>query len=135
ANRAVIFENNERSWHGFDRIDLPPEATDLTRRSIEVYFYTRERPSDSVVPSHQSIYVPRPLSQRLQSGYTLTEQDIAELNVLVQRRDTQLKFLYDREKQFSSLIDGLARSPSFRIGHALTWPARAARKLFRRWAH
>jgi Rps23 Pro-64 3,4-dihydroxylase Tpa1-like proline 4-hydroxylase len=131
ANRAVIFETNERSWHGFRRIDLPPEAAGLSRRSIAVYFYTRQRPSDEIAPSHGTLYVQRPLSDRIQSGYMLGEQDVEELRVLIKRRDAQIRFLYERETEFSSLISDLVRSPSFRIGQLLTWPARAARKLLR----
>lgn len=131
ANRAVIFETNEYSWHGFDRIRLPDDADGVARRSIAVYFYTRERPAESIAPSHQTIYVQRQLSDRIQSGYTLTEHDVEELRVLIKRRDAQIKFLYDRERDFSSLIAGLVGSTSFRIGHAFTWPARAARKLLR----
>ena len=50
ANRAVIFETTEDSWHGFRRIALPETARDLTRRSVAVYFYTRERPAEQTVP-------------------------------------------------------------------------------------
>jgi hypothetical protein len=131
ANRAVIFETNERSWHGFQRIELPPQAEGVSRRSIAVYFYTRGRPSAEIAPSHGTLYVQRPLSERIQCGYTLGEQDVEELRVLLKRRDAQIKFLYDREFEFSSLIAGLVGSPSFRIGQLLTWPARAARKLLR----
>ena len=131
ANRAVVFETNERSWHGFRRIALPREAAGLSRRSIAVYFYTRERPTGEVAPSHGTQYVQRPLSDRIQSGYTLREEDVEELRVLIKRRDAQIKFLYDRELEFTSFIGSLLRSPSFRIGQALTWPARAARKLLR----
>lgn len=131
ANRAVIFETNERSWHGFRRIELPPEAAGISRRSIAVYFYTRERPAAEVAASHGTLYVQRPLSDRIQPGYTLEEQDVEELRVLLKRRDAQIKFLYERETEFSSLIEGLVRSPSFRIGKVLTWPARAVRKLLR----
>jgi len=134
ANRAVIFETNERSWHGFRRIELPPEAADLSRRSIAVYFYTRERPPAEVAPSHGTFYVQRPLGERIQPGCTLSEDDVEDLRVLIARRDSQIKFLYERELEFSSAMAGLIHSPSFRIGHALTWPLRAARKLLRNTA-
>jgi hypothetical protein len=131
ANRAVIFETTESSWHGFRRIQLPPEAEGVSRRSIAVYFYTRERSAEEIAPSHGTLYVQQPLSDRIQTGYTLGEQDVEELRVLLKRRDAQIKFLYERELEFSSLIAGLIRSPSFRLGQILTWPARAARKLLR----
>ena len=129
ANRAVIFETNEHSWHGFRRIHLPAEATGLSRRSIAVYFYTRERPGIEVAPSHGTRYVQRPLSARIEAGQTLCEEDVEELRALIRRRDAQIKFLYERELEFSSVITRLVRSPSFRLGHALTWPLRAARRL------
>jgi hypothetical protein len=132
ANRAVIFETNERSWHGFRKIELPAEAAGVSRRSIAVYFYTRERPEADVAPSHGTRYVQRPLSDRLAPGQTLCEDDVEQLRSLIQRRDAQIRFLYERELEFSSAISGLIRSPSFRLGHALTWPLRAARRMLAR---
>jgi hypothetical protein len=129
ANRAVIFETNERSWHGFPRIELPAGLEHLSRRSIAVYFYTRERPSAEVAPSHGTFYVQRPLSDRIHSGYTLGGEDVEELRGLIERRDLQIKFLYERELEFSAALTGLIQSRAFRIGQMLTWPLRAARKL------
>lgn len=129
ANRAVIFETNERSWHGFRRIDLPAEAAGVSRRSIAVYFYTRERPGVELAPSHGTRYVQRPLSERIEAGHTLREEDVEELRALIRRRDAQIKFLYERELEFSAVISAVFRSPSLRIGRALTWPLRAAQRL------
>lgn len=131
ANRAVIFETNERSWHGFRRIELPGEGAGISRRSIAVYFYTRERPVMEVAPSHGTFYVQRPMSGRIQPGYTLGEQDVEELRALVERRDAQIKFLYEREMEFSAALAGVVRSRAFRLGQALMWPARAAKRLLR----
>ncbi len=134
ANRGVIFETTEWSWHGFRRIQLPPNS-EISRRSIAVYFYTKERPVLQTAPSHGTIYYQRPLPEHIQTGYTLSDQDLAEIQVLLERRDKQIQFLYDREKEFSKVIEvieGIAASPSFRLGRALTWPARVLRGLFRK---
>ncbi len=131
ANRAVIFETNEYSWHGFERIQLPASAPVASRRSIAVYFYSHDRPASEIAVAHSTLYVPRPLGDHIRTGYTLREQDMEEIRALLVRRDAQIKFLYEREQEFSALIGGLVRSPSFRLGQMLTWPARAARKLAR----
>jgi hypothetical protein len=126
ANRAVIFETTENSWHGFRRITLPPEEK-ISRRSVAVYFYTKDRPSEQVAPSHATVYYQRPLPPEIHAGKTLTEEDALEIGALLSRRDKQIQFLYERELEFSNLITGITNSPSFRIGRALTWPVRALR--------
>ncbi len=97
ANRAVLFETTERSWHGFSRITLPPGKRELSRRSIAVYFYTKKRPAEETAASHATVYIPRPLPTHLQPGHTLTECDLEELQRLTQRRDDQIRFLHERE--------------------------------------
>jgi len=131
ANRAVIFETTENSWHGFERVQLPPGGEVTSRRSIAVYFYTQDRPVAETAADHSTIYVQRPLSDHIQAGYTLLDQDVEEIRTLLDRRDDQIKFLYERELKFSALIGGLLRSRSFRLGHALTWPARTVKNLVR----
>jgi hypothetical protein len=130
ANRCVIFETTEQSWHGFRRIQLPA-GSDFSRRSIAVYFYTAARPLDQAAVSHQTVYYQRPLPDRFQPGHALSENDVTEMQVLLARRDKQIQFLYDRERKFSELITGITDSPSFRIGRALTWPARIVWKLLK----
>ena len=129
ANRAVIFETNENSWHGFRRIRLPAEKQRISRRSIAIYLYTEERPQAELAVSHGTVYVQRQLAAHVQPGYTLKEADVEEICGLLARRDTQIKFLYERELEFLALISGMMRSPSFRIGRAITWPARARRRV------
>ncbi len=92
ANRCVIFETTERSWHGFSRIASPPEIP--SRRSIALYFYTEDRPAEELADTHSTIYVDRPLPAHLQAGYTLNTQDMAELNHLMLRRDDHAARLY-----------------------------------------
>lgn len=112
-NRAVLFETNEASWHGFNRIALPPEKQHLSRRSFALYLYTEERPDDEVAPSHATFYVQRPLPAHLTSGHTLTDADARTLELFVARRNQHMQFLYEREKEFSEhqaflehLVDG-----------------------------
>jgi hypothetical protein len=60
-NRAVLFETNEHSWHGFPQIHLP-EALRAThsRKCISIYLYTRERPVEEIAGEHGTFYVQRP---------------------------------------------------------------------------
>ena len=131
ANRCVIFETTESSWHGFRRIHLPAQIK-ISRRSIAVYFYTKHRPAPETGPSHGTVYYQRPLPEHIRVGRTLLEADLEEMQSLLARRDKQIQFLYSREQKFSQVIDGITGSPSFRLGRALTWPARAVRALFTR---
>jgi 2OG-Fe(II) oxygenase superfamily len=94
-NRAVIFETTEWSWHAFPRIDLPLAQRELTRKSIALYFYTKERPPEELAPTHSTIYVDRPLSGQLQAGHTLTQADVDALKILIQRRDQHNLRLYN----------------------------------------
>jgi hypothetical protein len=156
ANRAVLFETTEASWHGFRRIVLPP-GKNISRRSIAVYFYTGERPPEQTAPAHATVYYQRPLPAHIQAGYTLQPEDVLELQILLTRRDTYLQFLYEREQDFSQQLEGrdwrianlqarekellreiaasraylqtIHDSPSLRLGKALTWPARKLRSL------
>ena len=130
ANRGVIFETTERSWHGFPRIQLPPDKP-VSRRSIAVYFYSKDRAVTEAAPSHGTFYYQRPLPGQVQAGHTLTEADVDEIQALLSRRDKQIEFLHGRELEFSKALGGITGSPSFRLGRAITWPARAIRNLLR----
>jgi hypothetical protein len=129
ANRAVLFETTENSWHGFTQIQLPPDRGDLARRSIAVYFYTRERPAQETAAPHGTVYIPRPLPPHLRAGYTLEPSDEETLHAAIERRNTQIRFLYGREHEYTTALVGITNSLSFRVGRFLTWPVR---KLFGR---
>ncbi len=129
ANRAVLFETNEHSWHGFRRIQLPAGFERVSRRSLAVYFYTEQRPELETEASHGTLYVHRQLGSHIQPGHTLRQEDVDDIRTLLARRDVHMKFLYERELEFSRVISGILKSPSFRLGRALTWPARAMRRL------
>lgn len=93
-NRCVIFETTEWSWHGFGRIELPEQHASLTRKSVALYFYTRERPDEELADTHSTIYVDRPLPERFRAGMTLADADVQELRVLLARRDQHNQRLY-----------------------------------------
>jgi hypothetical protein len=119
-NRCVIFETTEWSWHGFTRIALPPERAGLTRKSVALYFYTRQRPPEELAPAHSTIYVDRPLPERFAAGLTLSEADISELRTLLARRDQHNARLYRELAQVRAKLDqaksALLSGPFARLG-------------------
>jgi hypothetical protein len=122
ANRCVVFETTENSWHGFEQIQLP--ENELSRRSIAVYFYTSQRPAEETAAPHGTIYVPRPLPDRLTAGHTLTAEDRTELEILLARRDAQIRFLYEREQEYSQVLSGMLKSATWRIGRMFVRPVK-----------
>jgi Rps23 Pro-64 3,4-dihydroxylase Tpa1-like proline 4-hydroxylase len=127
ANRAVIFETTESSWHGFRVIRTPP-GRGISRKSLAVYFYSRERPAAEIAPSHGTYYYQRPLPGHIQAGYTLQAEDVAEIRKLLARRDDHMRFLYEREQEFSMVMASINQWPAFRVARALTWPARVLKR-------
>lgn len=123
-NRAVVFETSEISWHGFKRINLPADRKHMSRRSIAVYYYTKRRPAEEVAPDHSTIYVPRPLPENIRAGYTLRQDDVDALRSLVARRDMQIRFLYEREKEFSPSVRVMLGSKSYKLYMMLIQPVR-----------
>jgi len=96
-NRCVIFETSERSWHGFLPITPPPDQPRLARRSLALYFYTRERPPAETAPAHATVYVERPLP-RLAADEPLTAPDCAQVEQLTTRRRQHVERLRGREQ-------------------------------------
>ena len=93
-NRCVIFETSERSWHAFNRIELPSEHTGLTRRSVALYFYSKDRPAAETADRHTTYYVDRQLPEHLVEGHTLTRGDVTRIRQLVDQRDAHVRNLY-----------------------------------------
>lgn len=119
-NRCVVFETTEWSWHGFSRITLPASRADITRRSVALYFYSRTRPAEELAPDHSTIYVERPLPERFEAGRTLTEQDVADLRVLLARRDQHIQRLYrDLMDQAPSTFTTPAANPGSLLSSTL----------------
>jgi hypothetical protein len=100
-NRCVMFETNEYSWHGFPRINLPEDRRHLSRKSISIYLYTRDRPAEEIAPAHATFYVQRPLPPHFTPGHTLSGADVHELQVLLHRRDEWIKVYQEMELQKS----------------------------------
>jgi Rps23 Pro-64 3,4-dihydroxylase Tpa1-like proline 4-hydroxylase len=94
-NRCVMFETNEYSWHGFPKIELPEDKRHLSRKSLSIYLYTKERPAEETSPVHATFYVQRPLPMRYAAGHTLTGDDVVELQRLLARRDQWIE-LYQK---------------------------------------
>jgi len=112
-NRCVIFETTEHSWHGFPAITLPADKAGLSRRSIALYFYTRERPPEQTASAHSTVYVDRPLPARFEPGHVLSAGDCDELNELMQRRGDHNRRLYDEIRRLQSVLDETALSRVF----------------------
>jgi hypothetical protein len=96
-NRCVMFETNEYSWHGFPKINLPPDKRHLTRKSISIYLYTKERPPQEIAPLHGTFYVQRPLPPEIREGHTLSADDVNALKDLLKRRDDWLRMYHKME--------------------------------------
>lgn len=106
-NRAVIFETNEISWHGFPKIQLPEEKRHLSRKSISIYLYTKDRPPDEIAPAHSTFYVQRPLPKKFREGYALTAEDVLEVRRLMIRRDQWIELYQRMELDWNRRIDEL----------------------------
>lgn len=107
-NRCVIFETSETSWHGFEEIRLPEARRDLTRKSFAIYLYTEQRPAAETAASHATVYVPKGMPATLRPGAVLGEAEHMELQVRFAQMLGQLKYLYERELEFSGHTDQLS---------------------------
>lgn len=96
-NRCIIFETSERSWHSFDLIRLPEDKKHLTRKSLSLYFYSKERPETEIHAEHTTFFVPRSLPEHFKPGYTLSAEDAEDLQQLMGQRE-RLIALYQREQ-------------------------------------
>ena len=106
-NRAVLFETNEYSWHGFKTIRLPDGKRDITRKSISIYLYSRTRPKEEIFPEHGTFYVQRPIPEHIREGYTLTGDDVEQMKGLLLRRDAWIEHYQGAELRTSALVGKL----------------------------
>lgn len=107
-NRALIFETNEYSWHGFRRIELPADRKNLSRKSFSIYLYTKDRPAEEVVAPHTTFYVPPPIPEHVAAGVTLSEPDMQQIRIAMQSRDGMIrmyqKLLVEKEQRLRDVI-------------------------------
>jgi hypothetical protein len=108
-NRAVMFETNEISWHGFPRIQLPENERRRSRKSISIYLYTKDRPAGEIAPSHGTFYVQRPLPANIVPGHVLTAADVFDLKSLIVRRDGWIELYQKMEMDKNRTIDQLGK--------------------------
>jgi len=100
-NKCVIFEISEHSWHGISKVCLPKNQKSLSRKSLNLYIYTRNRPTDETVPSHSAIYAHPPIPEWFKSGYALKDEDIIEVRDLLKKRDRNIERLLEKEMSVS----------------------------------
>lgn len=124
-NRCALFETSERSWHGFDQIRPSPGHESVTRRSIALYFYTKDRPKDEIADRHTTYYVNRQLPERFAPGHTLDVDDAAELHGLLSQRDAHIRMLYAENT-------ALRKAQDSGVGGHLLYLAKRAYVRFRR---
>lgn len=99
-NRAVLFETNEHSWHGFPEIHLPEDLRGThSRKCISIYLYTRGRPAEEIAGEHGTFYVQRPLPSHFRSGHLLDEGDVAVLHRALRRRDEAIEAAQRKEER------------------------------------
>lgn len=97
-NRAVLFETNEYSWHGFPRIVLPKNKSGFSRKCISLYFYSPTRPAEEIAPPHGTHYIPRPLPREiLRKGRVLNDDDIGWIDRVRRERDHWIAFYQKKE--------------------------------------
>jgi len=119
-NRAVIFETNEYSWHGFQRIVLPPElrATN-SRKCLSIYLYTVDRPAEEIAGAHATFYVQRPLGERFTPGRVLTAEDVAEIKGGFRNRDVYIES-YQKQEERAGRREAELESARLRVEADLT---------------
>jgi hypothetical protein len=108
-NRAVIFETNEYSWHGFKRVQLPEAERGRSRKSLSIYLYTRTRPQEEIAPSHGTFYVPRPLPFAVTVDNALSQNQITDLNAAIKHRDAWIEHYQKLELRLSAQLGAADR--------------------------
>ena len=104
-NRCVIFGTSEKSWHAFDQIKLPDEKSGASRKSIALYFYSKDRPQDEIAGKHTTHYVHKQIPEHIRAGHTLTQNDVDVLNEITAGRDHLLQRMYEENASLRQAQD------------------------------
>lgn len=108
-NRAVIFETNEHSWHGFRTIDLPKDRLHISRKCLSIYLYTPDRPTEEIAGPHGTFYVQWPFPDKFKAGRALSAADVNELRDGYQRRDRQIEMYQGLEERLGRELEQTRR--------------------------
>ena len=108
-DRAVIFETNEHSWHGFRRIQLPEDRLHLSRKCLSIYLYTADRPAHEIAGPHGTFYVQWPFPDKFAPGRILSAGDVEELRDAYTHRDRQIEMYQHMEERLGREMEGLRR--------------------------
>ena len=106
-NRAVVFETNEYSWHGFRKIRLPEDRLHLSRKCLSIYLYTPDRPAHEIAGPHSTFYVQWPLSDEFKPGRVLSTDDVKDLQEGYNRRDGQIEMYQRMEERLGRELENL----------------------------
>jgi hypothetical protein len=100
----VLFETNEYSWHGFLPVTKDvPEG--VTRKSLAIYMYTKDRPVSEKFPKHGTFYVPRIPIEKLKVNSLLDRQLLEELLSSRAHALQLIKNLYEHEKKLNDYVN------------------------------
>jgi hypothetical protein len=108
-NHCILFETNEHSWHGFQKIQMPG-GRELSRKSFTIYMYTKDRPAEEIAPKHGTTYVLPGPPKQFQAGHTLTAEDVQELKLAFERRNLYFQGMYGRESRLLVQVEKLTKA-------------------------
>ena len=134
ANRAVLFETTERSWHGFSQIRLPPDRLHLSQNPSQFITTRRNVPRRRPpIPTEPSMC--RGPSPSTSTPGILFGRRCLRAAGLVAAPECAVAFPLKTRMEFAETLAKITNSPSFRLGRMLTWPYRALmRRGPRRWS-
>lgn len=72
-NRCLLFETNERSWHGVNAVECPPGQS---RKSFAAYYYTKEPPANFSGEHHDTLFRARP-DERLKGAVLMPAEKLS----------------------------------------------------------